>query len=505
MSLNLPSPLSALSARSASAAGLLLVQPLQTQWLNAAGQPLPAPPPTGQPVRVVADLIEETHGVIKVPPLMGSDRSGFIQQQMQSLLPDVRLRATWQTTASQPWLPKAFQIHAVGVASQTLQTALDQEVAQKRPVQGVWPLSYLMAQWAARQPSLKTSAWLFLCLSLPHGLRMVLLKQGVPVFSRLLLDLDPMQQAREISVTLKYLIDNRMLDRGVQPGILLMQPGTGLAQALQDEGVAVLPAVPAQSSRGVLADVLALAGGKAPGQLAPPPVRRYFLARQARQGLMLAGAMLALGGLWMVVGQAQVVRDQMEQTRQWQQQVSDMTRTVQTIEQGITASGVDTRMMRLAIEVKQRELQAGIDQPAALMRLGQLMQVQPDAELVRSSLSLVSNVCGGVPPAASVAGAGGAESAARRPSTRQTAAEADLRVEWQFEIRTASGLSPRTRQQVLDDLGKAVRGWSEWQVYLDPVQSASGAVIASNQSGSGPGAAWRWCLSPAPPPSAQPS
>ena len=501
MKLRIPSPLKAASAPSASsaAASVLLVQPLQSQWLSATAEPLPVPPAAGQSVRLVADLIEETHAQVDVPALMGSDRSGFIQQQMQNLLPDVPLRATWQTQASQPLLPKAFHIHVVGVASQTLQTALDQEVAQKRPVQGVWPLSYLMAQWAGRQPSLKPVVWLFLCLSLPHGLRMVLLRQGVPVFSRLLLDLDPVQQAAEISLTLKYLIDNRMLDRDVQPGIVLMQPSTGLAEALQAEGVAVLPPVQARSAHGVLADVLALADRKTPGQLAPAAARRYFLADQARQVSMLAGAVLALGGLWMVVGQAQAVMEQMDQTRQWQQQANNLTRSAQSIQQGIAASGVDTSLMRLAIEVKQRELQAGIDQPAALMRLGQLMQAQPQAELVRTELALVSSACGGAPPL----GAAGANPV--QPPAPPQAGNESTQVEWQFEIRPATGLSPRTRQQVLDALGKAVRDWPDWQVRLDPVQSASGAVIASNQAGSGPGAEWRWCLSPAPPTPVQPS
>jgi hypothetical protein len=174
------------------------------------------------------------------------------------------------------------------------------------------------------------------------------------VFSRLLLDLDPVQQAIEISLTLKYLIDNRVLDRGVQPGIVLMQPSNGLTQALQDEGVTVLPPVLAQSAHGVLADVLMLAGSKAPGQLAPAPVRRYFLARQARRGLLLVGALLVLGGLWMVLSQAQAVMDQSEQTSQWQQQARNMAQTTKTVQQSIAASGVDTSLMRLAIEVKQR-------------------------------------------------------------------------------------------------------------------------------------------------------
>ena len=503
MKLDVLSPLKAAASSSSATAGILLVQPLQAQWLNASGQPLSEPLPANVPVRVVADLIEETHVVIEVPPLMGSDRSGFIQVQLQNLLPEVPLQAMWQTQASHPWLPKAFQINAVGVASQALQTALDDAVAQQRPVQGVWPLSYLMAQWAGKQAALKSAAWLLLCLALPHGLRMVLLKQGVPVFSRLLLDLDPQQQALEISLTLKYLADNRVLDRTVRPGVVPMQPDTVLAQALKAYGVVVLPPVANTSSHGVLADVLALATGNTPGQLAPSPLRRYFLLRQATQGLKLAGVALAVGGAWIIFGQAQTVMTQMDQTSQWQQQARQIAQAAQTIQQSIAASGVDTSLMRLAIEVKQRELQAGIDLPAALLQLAQLMQAQPQAELVRSELALVSSVCGGAPPVA-VGGAAPAQPVAPPPPAGQAGGGSD-QMEWQFEIRPASGLSPRARQQVLDALGKAVRGWPGWRLHTDPVQSASGAVIASNQASSGPGAEWRWCLSPTPKSAGQPS
>ena len=492
-------PLS-LSAFVTPAAGVLLVQPLQALWLNAAGQTQPVPPPADQPVRVVADLIEETHVVIEVPPLMGSDRSGFIQVQLQSLLPEVPLQAMWQTQASHPWLPKAFQINAVGVASQALQTVLDEAVAQQRPVQGVWPLSYLMAQWAGKQAALKSAAWLLLCLALPHGLRMVLLKQGVPVFSRLLLDLDPQQQALEISLTLKYLTDNRVLDRTVQPGVVLMQPDTVLALALKAYGVVILPPVASASAHGVLADVLALANGNTPGQLAFIQLRQHFLLRQARRGVALSGGMLALVGVWMVAYQGQVLISQMEQTSQWQQQASQKAQAAQVLQQSIAASGVDTSLMRLAIEVHQRELQGGIDLPAALLQLGKLIQSQPQADLVRTELSLLTTVCKGVRPHVDTAAAGTAHS-----PILQAATDGNLKVEWQFEIRPTSGVSLRTRQQMLDELGKIVRTWSHWQVYLDPVQSASGAVIASNQASSGPGAEWRWCLSPTPKPAGQPS
>ena len=70
----------------------------------------------GALLRVVADLIEETHVRIEVPGIMGADRSSFIQVQLQALLPDVPLRATWEGAAQQPLLPKPFALHAVGVA-----------------------------------------------------------------------------------------------------------------------------------------------------------------------------------------------------------------------------------------------------------------------------------------------------------------------------------------------------------------------------------------------------
>ena len=83
----------------APSAWLLLVQPLQSLWFDPQGLPSPEAPPARRTVRVVADLIEETHVTIGVPALMGSDRQGLIQVQLNSQLPDMPLRTTWQTAA----------------------------------------------------------------------------------------------------------------------------------------------------------------------------------------------------------------------------------------------------------------------------------------------------------------------------------------------------------------------------------------------------------------------
>ena len=474
----------------APSAWLLLVQPLQSLWFDPQGQPSPEAPPARHTVRVVADLIEETHVTIAVPALMGSERQGLIQVQLNSQLPDMPLRTTWQTAASQPLLPKAFALQAMGVASPALQSALDAELEVQRPLQGVWSLSYLMAHWVQRRKGLSTAGWLFLCLSVPYGLRMVLLDNGVPVFSRLLLDTDPAQQATEVGLTLKYLADNRVLARFAQVGLVLLQPAAGLAEALEAQGHTVVLRHGGNTDGGVLAEVLALAGPRAPGQLASNTQRRYFLARQARQGLTWGGGLLVLGGLVAVAVQGQAVMARLNQTQQAQQLAIGMEAEAQRIQQAIVASGVDTSLMRVAIEVKERELSASIRPTEPLWLLGQLMQGQPQAELQRTELSLVANPCGG-------ATAGGP--AAPRPTSPSGTTQATAQ-EWSFEIRADERLSPRTRLALLEHIGQTVRTWPAWQVLVDPVQAESGAVIASAPDGTGAASAWRWCLAPAAPP-----
>jgi len=463
--------------------GLLLVQPLQAQWYDAAGQLLAQPPGERVPVRVVADLIEETHVRIEVPGLMGSDRASFIQVQFQTLLPDVSLCATWQPASRQPLLPKAFVLNAVGVSSQPLRTLLDEQVQQQRPVEGVWTLSYLMARWAGLQHGLP-GGWLFLCLALPYGMRMVLLHDRVPVFSRLLLDLDPQQQVQEVGQTLKYLVDTRVLDRAASPGVVLMQPDPGFAEALQAQGLNLLPPVPVRHPSGVLADVLALAHGRAPGQLAPPDLRRHFLAGRARQSLHLAGAALAVVAMAGLYQQAHGLLDRMRQAGQDQQQAAALNQAALALRHGIASSGMDIALLRLAMQVRESELQPGIQLPEPLWRLGQLLQAQPQADLLRMEMALVPQAC------ASASADAGQQPAAPVESTKTW-------TQWSFEIRPSPALLPRARQALLDDLGRGVAGWTEWKVLADPARAESGAVIAGGQAGSADSAGtWRWCLAP---------
>lgn len=471
-----------------ASSGLLLVQPLQAQWHDAAGHALPQPPAPHEPVRVVADLIEETHVRIEVPGIMGADRSSFIQVQLQALLPDVPLRATWEGAAQQPLLPKPFALHAVGVASNSLNDLLARQVQHQRPVLGVWTLSYLMARWAGRQKHLPGNGWLFLCLGLPYGMRMVLLHNRIPVFSRLLLDVHPDQQALEIGQTLKYLVDTRVVERMDTPAILLMQPLPGLEEAVQVQGRTLLPTAVGRDARGVLAEVLDLAGAGAPGQLASLEQRRYGVARQTRHAFHWIGGVVALSVAAGLVLQGRAVQGQMAQAVQWQQQASESERAAQELRKTLAASGTDVALLRLTMQVQQSQLQDGVDLTHPLWLLGQLMQSHPQAQLQGAAMALQPQAC------TAAAGA----PAAPPPGPDATGDDATpLRTEWAFETRPAPGLLPRERQALLDGLAARVQAWQGWAVQTNPVQIESGSAIVGGATGANESLAnWRWCLVP---------
>ncbi|WP_141630320.1 hypothetical protein, partial [Melaminivora alkalimesophila] len=293
-----------MSARRSPASAVLLVNPLQLQWLSARGQPLEAPAP-GAGVRVLADVVEETHVRLDVPALMGNDRRGYIQTRLQALLPDVPLHALWERPSAQPMLPRPFALHAVGLSSPQLAEQLNALAQAGYSIEGVWPLSYLLAQWAGRQAALRSAASVLLCLPLPYGMRMVLLAQGVPVFSRLLLEGGARQQAREVGLTLKYLADNRITNPAQPPLVAPLQALPELLQALREHGLTLLPDAPALADRAVLPELLALAGAGARGQLAPAQLRRIYLAGHTRRALHLATAVLLLAGLGLLGTQVQ--------------------------------------------------------------------------------------------------------------------------------------------------------------------------------------------------------
>ena len=466
----------------ASNAGVLLVQPLQTQWLDARGDLMGQPADASRPARLVLDLMEETHVHLEVPAMMGNDRKGFIQFHLQSKLPDVPLRGLWPSSSINAPFARAFSLHAIGIASERLNRLLDELVTDNRPLLGAWSLSYLMAHWAGRQRAVPKVGAVFLALSMPYGVRLVLLKNRVPVFSRLLLATDSATQADELIQTHKYLVDDRVLDRDVPPRFLLLDADPGLSTALFNLGASVLPESEAHA-RGTLAQLLALARDGAPGQVATVFHRRLHLAAKLRKVLLLLAGLLTMGLALTAYGEVQYLVDRLAQVSQWNQKTRELNQRTQAVRQAIEQTGADVALMRQAQAVEQSELGPPLMPEAVLWPMAQLMQAVPAAQLVDLAFGLSPTPCA-APQAPVPMARGMAPVAAGQPG-----------VQWSFQLRPAPGLTPRARQAVLVDLGQRVAAWSDWRVVNDPVRPAGSAVMSNKEAGEAN--TWKWCLSAA--------
>lgn len=462
---------------------MLLVHPLGHLWFDSQGQALAHMPDPSCPVVVIADVIEETHVEIDVPAIGGQDRRSFIQLQLATLLPDTLFRAIWEQESSWPLLAKQFVLHATGLGSTTLKEAVDEQLQQQRPIVGVWSLSHLMARWGAVQAHTKEAPWLVLVWGQGYGLRMVLLNNGVPLFSRLLLD--STDHANGVRETLKYLQDNRMLAREVNPPIAVLYASDEAVLAMRQQGLHVLhsPKVSDSTAGEVWPTLVQLAQRRAPGQMASVWERRFYVAQHTRLGLHLGGAALACALLWGTYQQAQAVWGRHRHTHESLTQSVQKRQQAQAIQQSITASGVDTGLMRLAIAVKQQELDNGIQLMSPLWHLASWLATQPHIQLNKVTFSVQTQLCG-------------ANDASAPPIPDPSGGTHGVPTQWQFEMTPHDSTSPRERQRLLELTARTVQSWSNWRVRTDPVPEAAIAPIAVAQAGAAPPpTTWVWCLS----------
>jgi hypothetical protein len=342
-----------------------------------------------------------------------------------------------------------------------------------------------MAHWAGRQRTVPKVGAVFLALSMPYGVRLLLLKNRVPVFSRLLLATDSATQADELLQTHRYLVDDRVLERDVPPRFLLLDADPGLSTALFNLGASVLPESEGHS-RGTLAQLLALARDGAPGQVATVFHRRLHLAGKLRKVLGLMAVLLTIGMAMTAYGEVQYLIDRLAQVSQWNQKTRELNQRTQAVRQAIDNTSADVALMRQTQEVAQSELRTPLQPEPLLWAMAQLMQAVPSAQLVDMAFGHSPTPC---------AAATAAPAMPRGMAAPPAAAPA---VQWTFQIRPVPGLTPRARQAVLVDLGQRVANWPGWQVVNDPVRPAGAAVMSNKEAGDAN--IWKWCLGSAPAP-----
>ena len=253
------------------------------------------------------------------------------------------------------------------------------------PVAGVWSISMLMAQLASQK---RMPPDLFIVLRDAAGLRIVYVKGGVPVISRLVLDAPlPSDQVTEIVRTLRHLENTKVLERTDKPRpILVIGDSNGFADLLSNEKMQLLALPSAKSAagsddwRGLLFDLVV----KSPsGQLAPLSARTAFVASRWQRAAFIAGALsfsLAVafaGSVLLNITGDRTALTLKQSTVQRQQTALD------NLERQIAAIGVSPDWVHQAVTLDQQEILAAPSLVKHLVMVAELLAKQDNLRLER--------------------------------------------------------------------------------------------------------------------------
>lgn len=311
------------------------------------------------PVYLLCNLPEESFESVAVPRIFGADRQSFIKRQLASRFADTpytTLLPTPVTGGLMDHLAPPKQLAFGLEAAQRINTMLT-ELGQV-PVAGVWATSLLLTQLAAHKSLPKD---LFVVFADDQALRIVFIKQRVPVLTRLI---PAMTQApaiaAEITRTVHYLENSRLLERSSEPrSVLMLGHQPGLESAFKTDNLIALTPPPPWRKRPPADWQLALFDAvlKAPaGQLAPLTWRNRFVAKRLRVAVYaLAGVCLplALAGAADSLLQA---RDDDSTTQAMAQRSRSLAQQITDIEQKIGSFGVTVDEVRNTILLAQNEL-----------------------------------------------------------------------------------------------------------------------------------------------------
>lgn len=456
-------------------------------WLKGRDGWRPHDGPPSGPVWVVTDLAEEAFAEIQIPRIFGRDRQNLVARQLASRFPDTPYRTPL------PVKPGGSLMDRIAPPRQTLlgldaaprvNLALD---GLSTPVAGVWTTSMLLATIGCKKP---LPPELFVVLPGSDALRVVVIKNRLPVLSRLIAGVtEPADQVAEITRTLRHLENTRVLDRSVhRHGVLVLGDAQGMATALAAEHLDLLTPPPPWANqppdgwRFALFD-LAL---KSPiGQLAPLSRRTQYVAAQLRQAAYL-GAALSLGGaLWaagdnlryIVAGQAS--RSQMQASAQ------ALAVQMSEADQKMVGFGVAAETVRSAVALDREEISSA---PSLSLQMQQIGSVIGQHEAVRLG-QFAWTVLPPGRPACSASATGVPEA----PTGAEAAAPQRL-VEINFDITLPDDLREKARAQTVTSVSTLSAKLDGASLIRDPAKGLDKAALSGGGTRAGTDKALSWCL-----------
>jgi hypothetical protein len=476
-----------------SASGTQLWQKQGATWAAFDG-------PAKAPVWIVADLAEEAFHEVPVPRVFGRDRTGFLNRQLTTRFPDTPYKTA---------LPPAIQTGLMSHLAPPRQTLLGLDAAERvadaissvtAPVAGVWSTSMLMAQATSHK---RMPPDLFIVLRDAAGLRIVYVKGGVPVISRLVLDAPlPSDQVTEIVRTLRHLENTKVLERTDKPRpIVIIGDSEGFADLLSNEKMQLLALPSAKSTagpddwRGVLFDLVV----KSPsGQLAPLSARTAFVASRWQRAAFIAGA-LSFSMAFAFAGSILLtITDDRTALSIRQSNVQRQQTALDNLERQIAAIGVSPDWVHQAVTLDQQEILAAPSLVKHLVMVAELLAKQDSLRLERFDWRIAQ------------AGKASCDGKTLAPNVPEAAPEpgkavASMVVELTLQITLPQVLSDKARQQTMTAIANAIGKLEGVNVLLDPAKEIAQATLRGGGTAQGAGEKQAvWCMTLAEPLAAPP-
>lgn len=305
---------------------------------------------------VIANQSEETLETFQLPLLFGSDRRNFIEHRLLAAFPHSQYRAAPILTG------KLFQPSAAVLTGLNSAEAITSKLEKLDiPVAGVWGLALLLTLMLKRL----SISDVVLALPSAHYLRLLVIKQGMPVLTRCVHrysednNQDNDNDANEILRTRQHLENHRVFEHDTIPPILYLGDASSLSSHLSQAGMTLLP-TPAQLFPKGDADYLhalfEYVTSSPRGQLAPLLLRARHLTERIRQTayLGIAASLLAV----ILLGQedfralirlhwrAQTLNTALQQASGEREQLTTR----------ISASGIDPALLRQATRFAALEM-----------------------------------------------------------------------------------------------------------------------------------------------------
>jgi len=232
---------------------------------------------------VIANLPEETLEAFNFPFLIGRDRSNFLERRLLSAFPHSQYRAAPVISGG------LFKSGTAVLTGFTSADAVSSQIDELDiSVTGVWGTAMLLTLLARRL----AMANIILAMPSAHHLRILVIKDGLPVLTRCVRrysednDDENDSDANEILRTRQYLENHRTFEHHAIPSVLYMGDASAVGEHLTQAGFKLLPLPKALSPNGDAGYSHALFEhviSSPRGQLAPLQLRARHLVENLRE------------------------------------------------------------------------------------------------------------------------------------------------------------------------------------------------------------------------------